>query len=160
MARCDVITAMATHVQGVRVLTIGLICTLLIACTPIMQKSGYVPETRDLDRLIVGTDTRETVSELIGRPSTTGLLNNVGWYYVESSWEQKGPAERVETDRKVVAITFDSAGKVENVEQFGLEQGQVIALSRRVTKENVASLGFLRRLFGNIGSVGAGQLIQ
>lgn len=134
-------------------LLIAALLTLIVACSPIFQKHGYVPEANDLDRIIVGQDTRETVAALVGRPSTAGLLNDVGWYYVESHWMQKGLADRVETDRKVVAITFDPAGTVVNVESFGLEKGKVVALSRRVTKDNVASAGFLRQLFGNIGGI-------
>jgi outer membrane protein assembly factor BamE (lipoprotein component of BamABCDE complex) len=133
---------------------------LLAACSPIMQKHGYLPEPQDVDRLIVGQDTRDSVAALIGRPSTSGLLNDVGWFYVESRWQQKGMSERVEVDRQVLAVTFNEAGTVENIERFGLEKGQLVALSRRVTKENIASAGILRRLFGNIGSIGAGNLIQ
>lgn len=150
---------MAQHSIG-RIAQLAVVAALMIACTPLKDHSGYIPEQRDLDRLIIGKDTREDVAQLVGRPSTQGLLNDVGWFYVESKWEQKGPAERVEVDRTVVAITFNDAGTVANVEKFGLEQGQVVALSRRVTKDNVASIGFLRRLFGNIGTIGAGQLFR
>ena len=59
----------------------------------------------------------------------------------------------------MVAITFDDQGVVTNVERFGLEKGQVVALSRRVTKDNVASAGFLRQLFGNIGGITQSELI-
>jgi outer membrane protein assembly factor BamE (lipoprotein component of BamABCDE complex) len=132
----------------------------MAACSPVVQKHGYLPETKDVDRIVLGQDTRETVATLIGRPSTSGLLNDVGWFYVESRWQQKGIAERKEIDRQVLAITFNDAGTVENIERFGLEQGQIVTLSRRVTEENIASAGFLRQLFGNIGTIGAGQFIQ
>lgn len=151
---------MAQHYAiGPKLLMVALM-GLLIACTPSFQRHGYVPETKDLERIVVGQDTRDTVAALIGRPSTSGLLNDVGWFYVQSTWKQRGAAARVEVDRQVIAITYDDKGTVANVESFGLEKGQVVALSRRVTKDNVASAGFLRQLFGNIGGIGTEQLIQ
>lgn len=144
---------------GPKLLMVALI-GLVMACTPSVQRNGYVPESKDLERIIVGQDTRETVAELIGRPSTAGLLNDVGWFYVQSTWRQRGVAAQVEVDRQVVAITFDDKGTVANVERFGLEKGQVVALSRRVTENNVASAGFLRQLFGNIGGIRSDQLLQ
>ena len=150
---------MAQHYAiGPRLLMAALIA-LLMACTPSFSRHGYVPETKDLERITVGKDTRETVAVLIGRPSTSGLLNDVGWFYVQSTWKQRGPAALTETDRQVVAITFDENGTVANIERFGLEKGQVVALSRRITKDNVASAGFLRQLFGNIGGISTSQLI-
>jgi len=150
---------MAQHYAiGPRLLMAALI-GLLLACTPQFSRHGYVPETKDLERIIVGQDTRETVAALIGRPSTSGLLNDVGWFYVQSTWKQRGAAALIEVDRQVVAITFDDKGIVSNVERFGLEKGQVVALSRRITKDNVASAGFLRQLFGNIGGISPSQLI-
>jgi len=138
----------------------AVICLAMAACTPIYQKHGYVPEPADLDRIEVGIDSRETVAAIIGRPSTSGLLNDVGWYYVQSRWKNLGAMAPVEEDRQVVAITFEENGKVANVERFGLEKGQVVALSRRVTQPNVKSAGFLRQLFGNIGGINTDRLLS
>lgn len=143
---------------GPRLLMAALMAVLM-ACTPNFSRHGYVPEAQDLARITVGKDTRDTVAALIGRPSTSVLLNDLGWFYVQSSWRQRGAAAPVEVDRQVVAISFDDKGIVTNIERFGLEKGQVVALSRRVTGDNVASAGFLRQLFGNVGGIGATQLI-
>lgn len=132
----------------------------LAACKPIYQKHGYVPEPADLDRIEVGVDTRDTVAAIVGRPSTQGLLNDVGWYYVQSRWKNLGALAPVEEDRQVVAITYTEAGKVANIERFGMEKGQVVALSRRVTEPNVKSAGFLRQLFGNIGRINTDRLLS
>ena len=72
----------------------------------------------------------------------------------------KGALPPKEVNREVVAITFTEAGAVENIERFGLEKGQIVPLSRRVTKDNVKSAGILRQLFGNIGGLSADQLIR
>lgn len=133
---------------------------LVTACAPTYRNHGYVPSDDDLARIEVGVDTRETVAVDVGRPSAAGLLNDVGWYYVQSRWKHSGAFAPKEQDRQVVAITFTEAGVVENVERFGLAEGRVVALSRRVTESNIKGLGFLSQLLGNIGQLRADQLIQ
>ena len=59
-----------------------------------------------------------------------------------------------------MAITFTEDGIVENIERFGLEKGQIVPLSRRVTKSNIKGAGLLRQLFGNIGGLSTDKLIK
>lgn len=147
---------MGTRRLGV-VLALGL---AVAACSPIYRNHGYVPNEEDLAGLTVGKDTRETAGAKVGRPSTQGLLNDTGWYYVQSRWEQKGALPPVEIDRQVVALTFSEAGVLQNVERFGLERGQIVPLSRRVTESNVRGMGVLRQLFSSFGRIGAAQIIK
>lgn len=140
-----------------------LICTLALAiagCATLYRNHGYVPDDEDLELLVVGKDTRETVGAKVGRPSTSGLLNDTGWYYVQSRWESRGALSPKEIDRQVVALTFDDRGVLENVERFGMERGQIVPLSRRVTQSSVKGVGVLRQLFSNFGRVSAGSLLN
>lgn len=142
-------------------LALGLVLALaLSACSAVYQNHGYVPSDEELALIEVGKDSRETVAATLGRPSSEGLLNDVGWFYVQSRWKQSGVMEPKEIDRQVVSITFSEAGKVENVERFGLEQGRVVTLSRRVTDSNVKGVGFLKQLMGNIGRLRADQFFD
>lgn len=133
---------------------------LVVACAPITRDHGYIPSDEELALLSVGKDTRESVAVKVGRPSASGLLNDVGWYYVESRFVTKGAFQPKEVSREVVAITFTEAGVVENVERFGLEKGQIVPLSRRVTKDNVKGASLLQQLFGNVGGLTADQLLK
>ena len=110
------------------------------ACSPVYRNHGYVPAEDELALVEVGMDTRETVGQKIGRPSTSGLLNDVGWFYVQSRYKHVGPREPKEIDRQVLAVTFNEAGVVENIARYGLEDGQVVEISRRVTETNVKGL--------------------
>lgn len=130
------------------------------ACVAQFRNHGYVPSDDDLSQVIVGVDTKDTVADVIGKPGTEGLLEASGWYYVRSQFRHLGAFEPQEIDRQVVAVTFDARGTVANIERFGLEQGRVVALSRRVTEQNVQGISFLQQLFGNIGNISADQLIQ
>ncbi|MCB2136208.1 MAG: outer membrane protein assembly factor BamE [Rhodobacteraceae bacterium] len=139
---------------------IAVLALALVACTPIYRNHGYVPRDEDLEKVIVGESTQQDVARSVGRPSSTGLLTGAGWFYVGSRFKHFGGREPKEIERQVVSITFDEKGVVENVERFGLEDGQVIALSRRVTDSNIKGLSFLRQLLGNIGNLSAGQLLN
>ncbi|MCE6953289.1 outer membrane protein assembly factor BamE [Cereibacter sphaeroides] len=130
------------------------------ACQPIYRNHGYIPTDTDLEQVQVGRDTRETVAETVGRPSASGLLNDTGWYYVQSRYRHYGARQPQEVDREVVAISFTEAGVVQNVERFGLEQGRIVPLSRRVTESNIQGTSFLRQLFGNIGRLRAEDVIE
>jgi outer membrane protein assembly factor BamE (lipoprotein component of BamABCDE complex) len=129
-----------------------------VACSPIYRNHGYVPAPDELAQIEVGTDTRETVATKIGRPSTSGLLNDVGWFYVQSRYKNVGYRVPQEIDRQVLAITFSEAGIVENIATYGLEDGKVVPISRRVTETNIKGIGFIRQLLGSFGKINASDL--
>ena len=62
--------------------------------------------------------------------------------------------------RELVAINFDPAGRVRGIERFGLEDGRVIELQRRVTDNGEADKTFIRQLLGNLGRIGPGTLLN
>jgi len=125
----------------------------LVACSPIYNFHGFVPTDEDLEEIQVGLDTRTSVSSIIGKPGTAGLLAESGWFYVRSEFKHDSFRAPQEVNREVVAITFDEDNVVENIERFGLERGQVVVLSRRVTDSNIEGLSFLQQLFGTGASV-------
>ena len=123
----------------------------LSACAPQFSNHGYIPLQDDLDLVEVGKDTRETVAEKVGVPTSSGVLTNSGYYYVRMRKRAIGPFAPEEVDRQVVAISFSESGVVQNVERFGLERGQIVPISRRVTSSPVSDKSFIRQLLGNLG---------
>lgn len=149
-----------THLR--RIATGALMgATLLVAtaCTQQFRNHGYAPSDADLSEILVGIDTRDTVADVIGPPTAGGVLNEGGFFYVQSRFRYFGPLEPQEIEREVVAIRFDEEGIVSNVERFGLEDGQVVALSRRVTQDNVRDTTFIRQLMGSLGRFDAGTFL-
>jgi outer membrane protein assembly factor BamE (lipoprotein component of BamABCDE complex) len=138
----------------------ALCCLVAAACATVIRNHGYVPDETELALVEIGVDTRETVAQKIGRPSAQGLLNDVGWFYVQSRFEFVGPREPKEVDRQVVAVTFADNGVVETVGRYGLEDGRVVDLSRRVTETNIKGIGFVRQLFANFGRIQTSDLFQ
>ena len=151
---------MGMSVPGVRMALAGLALLALAACSEIVRNHGYAPSDEDLATVAVGRDTRDTVAFKVGRPSAGGLMQDGGWYYVQSRWSHQGARAPREVDRQVVAVSFDNQGRVSNVERFGLEQGQVVALSRRVTDSNIKGVGLIQQMMGNLGRFNPGQFIR
>ncbi len=142
-------------------IAVALVAALLLAaCAERVRTHGFVPSDADLDAVVVGRDTRTTVNTILGPPGSTGIEADTGWYYVRSTYRDFAYQAPEETDREVVAVSFDDEGVVTNIERFGLEDGQVIALSRRVTDDNTRGVGFLRQLFGNLGRFDPAALLN
>lgn len=144
-------------VPHLRLAALALV-VLAAACSAVYRNHGYVPEETDLAQVQVGVDTRETVAQKIGRPTAQGLLNDVGWFYVQSRFKHFGPREPQEIDRQVLAVTFNESGVVENIARYGLEDGRVVEISRRVTETNIKGVGFIRQLMGNFGRISLDQM--
>jgi outer membrane protein assembly factor BamE (lipoprotein component of BamABCDE complex) len=132
---------------------------ILSACAATFTNHGFVPPQEELEQILIGVDTRGTIEETIGRPSAAaGILRDEAWIYGAyrvRNYTYQAP-EVIERD--VVAISFDADGVVTNVERFGLEDGQLVQLSRRVTEGSVRDLGFFRQLMRNLGRVDLGGL--
>jgi outer membrane protein assembly factor BamE (lipoprotein component of BamABCDE complex) len=141
-----------------RLLCLSLL-VLVVACQPVYRNHGYAPTDAELAVVTVGKDTRDTVAEAVGRPSASGLLNDNQWFYVQSRYRQRGPQAPLEIERQVVVISFAESGTVSNIERFGLEDGQVVALSRRVTETNIQGVTLISQLLGNLGRIRADQLV-
>ncbi|MCI2398735.1 outer membrane protein assembly factor BamE [Aliiroseovarius subalbicans] len=144
---------MSISTRIVRVFAVLATFVALTACTATFRNHGYAPTDLQLAEVLVGVDTRETVATSVGTPGTAGLLNSSGWYYVQSRFRHFAYNKPEEIERQVVAISFAEDGVVSNVERFGLEDGQIVTLSRRVTDSNIKGISFVRQLFGNLGRV-------
>lgn len=144
------------------IVKLALAVTLMAAlagCTPIYRNHGYAPTEEDLSEVAVGVDTRDTVADVIGPPTSSGVMRDGAWYYVSSRWQTRLYFAPEELDRQVVAVSFAEDGVVSNIERFTLEDGNVIVLNRRVTDDNIKGLTFIRQLLGNLGNFDPAQAL-
>lgn len=131
----------------------GVALTLAGGCAPIYQNHGYVPSQEVLDEIVVGIDTRDSVAETAGSPSASGVLQDSAYYYVRSRIRSFGAADPEVVEREVLAISFDARGVVQNIERFGLEDGRVVTLERRITDSGTVDRTFIRQLLRNFGRI-------
>lgn len=135
------------------------VAVALSGCTALYRTHGYIPPEEELQQIVPGIDTRATVEEVIGVPATSGVRNDSGFYYIESQVRTFAWQKPEVVDRTILEISFDDAGVVENITTYGLQDGQVVPLARRITRSGDGDISFIRKLFGNIGGLTAGQLL-
>lgn len=141
--------------RGLRRVAYGVALSIVLAaCGPLYSNHGYVPPAEDLDQIVVGIDTLDSVRETLGSGAASSVLEDNAMYFVRSRVRTVAMMEPEVIEREIVAVSFDEQGVVKNVEQFGLERGQVVRLTRRVTDSSVAGKGFFSQLIGNIGRIG------
>ncbi|MBE1284602.1 MAG: outer membrane protein assembly factor BamE [Rhodobacteraceae bacterium] len=146
-----------------RTMRTGLVLGLafaVAACGSVYRKHGYVPTEEQLNQIQLGVDTRDTVTEAIGAPSSTGVLNESGYYYVTSRVRHYGAKKPEVVSRELVAINFNQSGVVTGVQRFGLEDGKIIPLQRRVTSSSIEDKTFVRQLLGNLGRFTPGAVLD
>ncbi len=150
---------MALCVKTLKFALLGGALLVAVACTSQYRNHGYVPNPEELAALTPGVDTRDTVAETIGAPSASGVLNDSGYYYVRSKVRHYGARRPEVVERQVVAIGFDQAGIVRNVEHYALEDGNVVPLARRITDNGIENRSLIAQLIGNIGNFTPGDFV-
>ena len=138
------------------VLRLSAIAVLAVAgasCAPVTTYSGFRADfnNTDLPQPQVGVDTKDTVRQHYGTPSTTAVFDQTAWYYVSSAEQQVAFYAPHTTQRHVMVVKF-TGETVSAVENYGLERGRIVAYNHDVTPTRGRELGLLEQIFGNIGS--------
>ena len=128
-----------------------LLCLALTACTPTLVINGYVPDDETLATIKSGIDTKDTVTAKLGSPSTVATFNDNTWIYANKRTEVFAFFEPKVIGQSVIAINFDSEGRVEELRRYALEDGRIIDPVTRKTPTQGRELRFLEQLFGNVG---------
>ena len=131
----------------------ALLAGLVTGCSPVVRQHGYAPVAEQLAEIRPGVDTRETVQRKIGRPASSGIFTDNGWYYVSSTVERLTYHAPKVVDRRVVAITFGPNDVVASVNEYGLQDGRVIDLATETTPTHGRQLTILEQAFGNLGVI-------
>lgn len=140
---------------------LGLVLGVVAAtgCTRMERFHGFAPSEAELATVQIGQTTKDVVLESFGPPISDGTLNNNAVYYVSSKFVHYGAFPPEETDRQVVAIRFDSNDVVRNVGRYTLEDGEVVALDRRVTEDGINDVTLLGQLLGSFGRFNAATIL-
>ena len=143
----------------------GLILAAMVAgglsgCAAEGKNHGYAPDDELLAEITAGTDTRGSVRRKIGRPSTTGVFTETGWYYVATTVEHYLYYEPKVSGRRVVAVQFGENDVVTEVNVYGLDDGRIVDLQTRTTPTHGRELTVLQQLFGNLGVLTGEQLLD
>lgn len=145
-----------------QIIVIGLMLSLMAACTPQINHRGYYPKAGAFAQVTEGMAKTE-VEGILGSPSTTASVNFQGdsYYYITSTTEARSFLTPVETNREVIAVRFNKNDQVASTAQYGLQDGRVIDINSRKTPVTGSELTLLQELLHSLTSatpgVGGGQ---
>jgi outer membrane protein assembly factor BamE (lipoprotein component of BamABCDE complex) len=113
-------------------LVVAAVATLMAACSPEIDRRGYIPKAGAFAQISEGMSKTE-VEGILGSPSTTASVNLQGdsYYYVSSITQGRSFLKPIETDRQVIAIRFNKEDQVTSTAQYGQQDGRIIDLSTR-----------------------------
>lgn len=127
------------------------------ACNPALRSHGHRYSLDEEPVITPAEDTRQTVLQRFGNPSTTGVFEEDTWYYISSTRETLAYLRPATRDRRVIAVTFNAEGVVAEVEEYGLEDGRVVAYSETETPTRGRELSVIEQILGNVGSLPTDQ---
>lgn len=128
----------------------GSVFLLCAACVPVQTQRGYLPDPQTVSSISVGTDTKTTIADRLGNPSTTATFGNEVWYYISSREEQMAFFTPRILSRDVLAVEFNQDGQVADVRHYGLKDGRVVAFASRETPTKGRELTLIQQLFNAV----------
>ena len=139
---------------------IALIGCLAVAsaCSPTVHSHGYTPRAGELNDIAIGRDTRQSVQQRLGRPSTVSTFTDDEWYYISVTTETTAFFAPEVVEQRVVTVSFDDQGVVADVGRYGLEDGRVVDLVARTTPTSGRKLTLIQQIFANLGRFSTDQI--
>ena len=139
-----------------RILIVSLPVSLFISCTTNIKNYGYIPTKSELETLVIGKDSKDSVSKKIGLPATAGLEGS--FYYVRSTFNEQGLRSAQLINRTVVLLSFDKRNLLRNVETFSVDKKTVVRLDYRVTETGLENKNIFQQIVGSIGGPSASNV--
>lgn len=138
------------------VLIIPLLVSLPLAgCFTKTYTHGHVVSNDMLGQVQVGSS-KEQVELVLGSPSTTSSLNGDAYYYISQTSETTAFLAPDIVEQRVVAVYFDEDGFVQDLANYGIEDGKVVDFITRKTRTGGSDYGFLTQVLRGAASPGVG----
>lgn len=125
------------------------------ACAPLRSHQGYIIDADLVNSVQPGVDNRQSVAQVLGRPTIASQFGAQDWYYVSRDSRNLNFQKPKAKDQIALKITFDPNGTVKSVTRTGVDQIASIDPYGKTTPTLGKKRGFFEDLFGNIGTVGA-----
>src|SRR6201986_3753802 len=139
-----------------------LASVLLMGGTPVISQRGYLQDIDAEASIDSATDTKTTIQQRLGYPSTEATFTSDAWYYISSVEKQVAFFHPTVESRAILAVYFDKNGKVTELKHYTLQDGHVVAFETRETPSHGKELTFLQQLFNATPGVpiggGGGQI--
>jgi outer membrane protein assembly factor BamE (lipoprotein component of BamABCDE complex) len=136
-----------------RIATALIGATALAGCVSINDHRGAVIDTQLVSAIQPGVDNKQSIEQMLGRPTFTGEFGDSDWYYVSrdtKTFAFRNPKVQKQT---VLHIAFDTAGNVATMHTTGKELIAKIDPVHDRTPTLGRKSSLFNDLFGNIGTV-------
>ena len=134
-----------------RPVVVALVAAVLVSCSPMHSSHGFIPHKDAVAKVRVGVHDRDSVTSLLGSPTTVANFNGEIWLYIKRESERIAFLPEKLVEQSVLAVRFDGNGIVTGIEQLAAEDGKVIELVERKTITRGQKLELIEQLIGNIG---------
>ncbi len=123
----------------------------LSACGSNFAVRGNMPDPEDIEAITAGVDSRRDVADRLGSPSTLSTFKDRKWYYIGQTTRQVAFMKPEVLSRRVLVVTFDDDGRVDEKVVYDLKDGWEIDPVSRITPTEGQDLTIFQQLFGNFG---------
>jgi outer membrane protein assembly factor BamE (lipoprotein component of BamABCDE complex) len=123
----------------------------LASCEGQVDLRGFAPTPGAVEKLEVGSQSRDDVIRLIGTPSAVATFNPNVWYYISQRQETFAFLKPEITEQKIMQVTFNDAGRIADIKNYDLKDSKDITMVARVTPTAGKELTILEQILGNIG---------
>ena len=113
---------------------------------------GFVLPEDGLDQIPIGSS-RDQVLIVLGTPQTTATLDNEVFYYISQRSEQTFAFSRPQiVDQRVIAVYFDENRLVEQIADYGLQDGVIFDFVSQTTPTGGRDLTFIGQVLGGLAA--------
>lgn len=128
----------------------ALTATIVSGCTPTHNTRGNLLQDYQLTEIVPGEDTRTEVLRKLGSPTTMAPFDDNVWYYLGQETEKRGILDPEVTNERIVAVVFNDAGVVQEVQDIDNERID-LPYVRRKTPTTGNEVTFMQQFLGNLG---------
>src|SRR5215467_4672254 len=89
-------------------------------CDHIIDYRGFAPTPGSVEKLEVGTQSREDVIRLIGSPSAVATFNPNTWYYISQKQEYYAFFKPAMLEQNVMQLSFNESGRLTTIKKYDL----------------------------------------
>lgn len=141
-----------------KISTIVLLTALVLtSCTARKFQRGYMADEKLVSSIRAQVDTKDSVKNMLGNPSSRSTFDGTSWYYFSKKSEQLAFFSEKLTELNILAVRFDNEDYVTSIDRYTLADHKVIDPVSKKTLTHGKQLSFFEELFGNIGQFGAGS---
>jgi outer membrane protein assembly factor BamE (lipoprotein component of BamABCDE complex) len=120
-------------------------------CATYVDNRGFSPAPGAVEKVEVGSQSREDVVRLIGSPTAVSTFDPNIWYYINQRQEQFAFLKPTLTQQSIMQVTFADTGRVKDLKYYDLKDAKDVEMVSRVTPTAGKELTVIEQIMGNVG---------